>query len=99
MKIAQNTAPHTGTVIAPEGASRAVSVLGHTRRDVGALETGEPAVVVEIDFETDVALDVPGRYMVELDAGDTVELDVVYGVPLADGRFYFKGLALDLNPA
>lgn len=97
MALVQTRADRPGTAISPTGTAHPVTITGQARRPIGVHAAGGPAVVVEVDFEAGDELGVPGRYMLELAAGDTLELEVVYGLALADGRFFFKGMAVEIG--
>ena len=97
MSLVQTLAGRTGTAISPTGTPHPVTITNQARRPIGVHAAGGAAVMIEVDVEADDDLGVPGRYMVELEAGETLELDIVYGLALAEGRYYFKGMAVEID--
>lgn len=94
MSFVESRVARTGTLIDAAGAAMPVMFDALVTREVGTFPDGAPAVVLEVDFAAHTELALSGRYMLELEDGETIELEIVFGLALAEGRFYYKGLGV-----
>lgn len=91
MTITTNTPSFTSTLIDTEGDRLSIAIQNLTERNVDP--AGDvPTLITELDLESGRQVAVPGRYMIEAEDGRTLEVALVYAVPLSGDRFYYKGV-------